>query len=74
MADTSTGNPTEWAWDFGDGSSASISNPTHQYDNIGTYTVTLTAKNAQGSSKFTKKNCIKVQVSKARQKSYILLS
>ena len=28
-------------WDFGDGGSASIANPTHTYLNAGTYTVTL---------------------------------
>jgi len=37
-------NAMDYIWSFGDGSSASDTiNPTHQYDNPGTYEVTLTA-------------------------------
>lgn len=36
------GNVTGWQWDFGDGSSADLPNPSHQYAVEGTYTVTLT--------------------------------
>ncbi|MEO1054217.1 MAG: PKD-like domain-containing protein, partial [Bacteroidota bacterium] len=32
----------EWHWDFGDGGSSSLQNPTHQYMDPGTYNVTLT--------------------------------
>ncbi len=35
-------NAVEWQWDFGDGGFASITNPTHSYNQNGTYTVTLT--------------------------------
>jgi len=64
---------------MGDGTMATdlvetIQHPTSTYTKAGTCTVILTAKNAQGSSKLTNKNCFKVLVSKARQKSYILLS
>jgi hypothetical protein len=34
--------PYIWAWDFGDGATASIQNPTHAYIIPGIYTVTLT--------------------------------
>lgn len=47
--DTSTGSPSSWAWDFGDGASSAQQSPTHTYDQPGTYTVTLTAANASGS-------------------------
>ena len=51
FTDTSTGTPTSWLWDFGDGSPTSTSqNPTHEYDTAGTYTVSLTATNANGST------------------------
>lgn len=50
FTDTSTGNPTGWTWNFGDGSSSTEQNPTHSYAQAGTYTVTLTARNAGGSS------------------------
>ena len=70
FTDTSTGKPTEWTWDFGDGSVDTISqNPSHSYTTAGTYTVTLTVKNANGSSnKVTKKNYIRVQASRVREK------
>jgi len=60
FTDKSTGNPTMWNWDFGDGpipmddvscsggSCGNIANPTHTYREPGTYTVTLTASNQQG--------------------------
>jgi PKD repeat protein len=69
FTDTSTGKPTGWSWDFGDGSGVDTinQNPSHSYTTVGTYTVTLTVKNAQGSSKVIKKNYIRVQTSKARK-------
>jgi PKD repeat protein len=43
---TPTGLITSWDWDFGDGSPHSTEqNPTYQYPNPGTYTVTLTVYN-----------------------------
>lgn len=38
----SSGNPLQFAWSFGDGSSGSGPNPVHTYANPGTYTVCLT--------------------------------
>jgi PKD repeat protein len=44
FTDQSTGSPTAWAWNFGDGTANSTSqNPIHTYTTSGTYTVTLTA-------------------------------
>ena len=39
--DTAYGNVTSWHWDFGDGDTANIQNPTHQYSTVGQYSVTL---------------------------------
>lgn len=48
--DTSTGNPTSWHWDFGDGMTSSQESPTHTYAGPGNYAVKLTVSNAAGSS------------------------
>ena len=40
--DISTGSPTSWTWDFGDGNSSTLQNPTHTYSSDGTYNVSLT--------------------------------
>ena len=38
-----------WVWDFGDGNSSTLQNPSHVYASAGTYTVILTANNGSGS-------------------------
>jgi len=49
FSDNSTGNPTYYEWDFGDGSPISHDqNPTHDYVTNGKFTVTLTVSNAYG--------------------------
>jgi len=47
--DQSTGNPSGWQWDFGDGETSTQQNPSHIYSDLGTYTVTLTVTNTYGS-------------------------
>ena len=49
FSDNSTGSPTSWAWDFGDGATSAVQNPSHAYAALGAYTVTLTASNSHGS-------------------------
>ncbi len=44
--DTSTGTPTAWEWAFGDGGTSNEQEPSHTYATIGTYTATLTVRNA----------------------------
>ena len=65
FTDTSTNTPTSWSWDFGDPSSganntSTSKNPSHTYTTAGTYTVKLTATNADGSDTITKTNLITV--------------
>ena len=43
FVDQSTGNPTSWSWDFGDGATSNQQNPTHTFADLGSYSVTLTA-------------------------------
>lgn len=48
---TSTGNPTSYSWNFGNGASSSVlPNPSVTYTAPGTYTVSLTVSNANGSN------------------------
>jgi len=58
FTDTSTGSPTAWSWNFGDGGSATTQNPTHNYSTAGNYTVTLTVSNSAGNNTTTKSNYI----------------
>ncbi|MBN1479284.1 PKD domain-containing protein [candidate division KSB1 bacterium] len=60
FTDQSTGSPTSWSWDFGDGGSSTVQNPSHIYDTEGTYTVELTVSNSCGSDIETKVNYISV--------------
>lgn len=60
FTDKTTGSPTSWKWDFGDGTSGTEKNPKHAYTAAGTYTVTLTANNGASSNIATKTNYITV--------------
>lgn len=46
--DESTNTPTIWLWDFGDKTTSVLKNPSHTYQDVGTYTVTLKVTNQQG--------------------------
>jgi PKD repeat protein len=59
FTDLTTGNPTRWKWDFGDGAQSSDKNPTHTYATTGIssadkYTVTLSALNSFGEDTVSK--------------------
>ncbi len=60
FSDQSTNSPTSWSWTFGDGGSSSAQNPSHTYSAPGTYSVSLTVTNADGSDTETKTNYITV--------------
>jgi PKD repeat protein len=60
FTDQSTGSPTSWSWDFGDGGTSTAQNPSHTYNAVGTYAVSLTAANAYGSDVETKTDYITV--------------
>ncbi|WP_321428976.1 PKD domain-containing protein [uncultured Methanolobus sp.] len=58
FTDASTGEPTDWLWDFGDGSTSTEQNPLHVYADPGVYVVKLTAMNEFGSSYLVKTDYI----------------
>ena len=53
FTDASTGDPSTWAWTFGDGASSSVQSPNHTFPAVGTYTVTLTIGAGGGTSTFS---------------------
>ena len=50
FTDTSIIPPNNWLWNFGDGSTSTLQNPSHTYTTAGTYTVTETTGNMVGYS------------------------
>ncbi len=56
-----TTNATDWLWDFGDGTTSDLENPTHSYLAEGLFTVSLTASNAAFDATETKTDYILVQ-------------
>jgi PKD repeat protein len=47
-------NAVSYSWDFGDGESSTSTNPKHTYDEAGTYSVTLSATNGDGTTTLSK--------------------
>ena len=64
FTDTSSYKPETWTWNFGDKSTVtsvnSQPNPSHQYNSVGKYSVTLTVSNKGGSDVKTYRNLIVV--------------
>ncbi|MGD8627540.1 MAG: S8 family serine peptidase, partial [bacterium] len=60
FTDLSTGEIDTWDWTFGDGGTSTAQNPSHQYSNPGTYTVSLTVTGTNGSDTETKTGYISV--------------
>jgi PKD repeat protein len=50
----SVGDITSWSWNFGDGGTSNLQNPTHVYNNPGAYTVSLTVSGPCGVDTETK--------------------
>lgn len=50
FTDLSSGNPTSWIWQFGDGASSPLQSPVYTYPRPGVYTVRLTVSDENGIS------------------------
>ena len=66
FTDLSTGPPTSWLWEFGDGATSTLENPTHTYSE-GIYDITLTATNGVGSDATTTTQYVTVDALRHRQ-------
>jgi PKD repeat protein len=63
FTDLSSGNISNWQWDFGDGAKSTSQNPSHTYSATGNYTVKLTVADSKGNkSTETKENVIRAVV------------
>ncbi len=60
FTDISTGSPTEWKWDLGNGTFSNLQNPSVTYFNPGTYTIKLIVKGAAGQDSVKRINYITV--------------
>lgn len=62
FTDQSTNAPDSWVWEFGDGGTATIQNPTYSYTENGVYSVTLTSGNEFGDNSYTRTDYIVVNM------------
>jgi len=60
FTDLSSNSPTNWVWDFGDGTTGTGAKPDHVYRTTGVYDVTLTASNPDMTNSRTKNQYITV--------------
>ncbi|WP_310395173.1 GEVED domain-containing protein [Hymenobacter sp.] len=62
FTDLTTNLPTAWLWNFGDGGTSTLQNPAHQYAASGTYNVSLSATNANGTASITPPDAVTITV------------
>lgn len=60
FTDYSLNGPTNWLWDFGDGTTSNQQNPLHFYSSNGIFTVKLIVSNYHGQDSIIKQNLISV--------------
>ncbi len=60
FTDTTGSAANAWLWDFGDGRTATMTNPTHTYTMTGVYTVSLMVSGPGGNDMLTRANYIAV--------------
>ena len=60
FTDNSTGSPTQWEWDFGNGNKSTLKDPSAIFFNSGKYTIKLTVKDASNNTSIVQTMVIKV--------------
>jgi len=60
FTNNSSGEINNYLWDFGDGTTSTLANPNHTYQNEGVYTVSLTVSGSDGTDTETKASYITV--------------
>jgi PKD repeat protein len=59
--DQSTGTPTSWYWDFGDGNTSTLQNPANEYHSSGYHDVFLRVSDGSTTDSITKLNYVFVE-------------
>jgi len=62
FTDQSSGEVTSWLWNFGDGATSTLRNPTHVYTTGGVFTVSLAATGPGGTNAIAKLDLITANV------------
>lgn len=57
-----TGSATSWQWTFGDGTFSTEQNPTHTWQNSGTYAISLAVSNCKGTDTLVQNDFIKITI------------
>jgi beta propeller repeat protein len=60
FTDESSGLPTEWKWEFGDGGSSGEQNPSYIYQKAGVFNVSLVVSNVYGNATIMKQQLISI--------------
>lgn len=63
MSEAGTTNITEWQWDFGDGTTSTLRNPSHIYTLPGSYSVSLTVTTSVGTDTSVRRDYIQAVAS-----------
>lgn len=73
FTDLTAGSPTSWSWNFGDGVTSTLQNPSHTYtsSNNASYTIVLVATNTAGSNTLTRASYISITTSEGNAVFYI---
>jgi PKD repeat protein len=61
------GQVVKWHWDFGDGNASTEQNPSHRYEDEGTYKVTLTVTDDDNASNSTSKTITVIEANQPPQ-------
>jgi len=60
FSDSSSGNISNWLWDFGDGTSSTSQNPSHTYESADTFSISLIVSGLGGADTVSRANYISV--------------
>jgi len=73
FTDESTGAIVSWLWDFGDGQTSTLQNPSHIFQDFGSYMVSLTVRSQDSSDTKIKQNYISATIPGPPEAAFVAL-